>query len=152
LGNNPSELLAPLDDQHDQIKAFELANNRWADRMTTWMKDGAAAIAQAQGGGSVTLRDNHVASLSSLSERLGKIKQGDEAQRRVCCNLLLDAFTWHKGDVDRVIDTLHTDAFQWWWDTDKRTTLENYTNPYTDEQLRSLADLKVLELPAKAGK
>jgi len=149
-GNNPSELLAPLDHDHDQINAFVLANNRWADAVTSWMKDGAEAIAHVAGDD--WLNPDHVASLSALGSRLSAVKDGDEAHKRDCCNLLLDAFTWHKSDADRVVATLKIgqapakdcDGNHWWWDTDKQTTLANYVNPYTDDQLEGFADLKAL--------
>jgi hypothetical protein len=149
-GNNPSTLLAPIDHDHDQINAFVLANNRWADSMTSWMKDGAEAIAHVAGDD--WLNPDHVASLSALSTRLKAVKDGDEAHRRDCCNLLLDAFTWHKSDADRVVATLKLghapaidcDGNHWWWDTDNQTTLDNYVNPYTDNQLAGFADLSAL--------
>ena len=149
-GNNPSTLLAPLDEAHDQIKAFALANNRWADAMTSWMKDGAEALAQVAGDEWLNL--DHRASRAALSQRLSGIKDGDESHRRDCCNLLLDAFTWHKSDADRVIATLKIgkapakdcDGSRWWWDTDKQTTLDNYKNPYTDDELNGFADLSAL--------
>jgi hypothetical protein len=153
-GNNPSELLAPLDAEHDQIKAFELANNRWADKVTDWMKDGVEALAKVANDGWVT--ENHRASLAELQKRVNGINKNDPAQRFTCCNLLLDAFTWHKGDAVRVIQTLQIganaapdcDGKYWWWDTDTTTTLDNYKNPYSDDELRKLGDLSALKVSA----
>jgi hypothetical protein len=157
-GNNPAEVLAPIDDAHDQIKAFELANNRFADCVTGWMKDGVAAITKVAG--DEWLNSTHTKSLEALGSRLSKVETGNTspAHRLVCCNLLLDAFTWHKGDAERVNATLKIGKSpmqdcgggHWWWDTDKKTTLENYKNPYTDEYIKKLTDLNTLKLSQHA--
>jgi len=157
FGNNPSTVLAPLDDEHDQIKAFELANNRWADAVTSWMKQGVLAVAEVTSEpweDSSThiprLDPKHAASLDALKKRLSTVEEKKEEHRRVCCNLLLDAFTVHKGDLDRVVNTLEIGADpvegDWWWDAGDKTKFEAYQNPYTDEQLKDLADLSKLQL------
>lgn len=150
-GNNPSPVLAPIDKDHDQIAAFELANNRWADAVAGWMKEGIAALDLLIGDGWIT--EDHKPALAALKTKVADTKQETRGQRRICCNLLLDAFTWHKSDADRVNDTMkigahakpESDGTRWlWWDTDTITRPQTYQNPYTDDQLKKLGDLDAL--------
>jgi hypothetical protein len=151
-GNNPSPVLAPIDKDHDQIAAFELANNRWADAVAGWMKEGIAAMDLLIGDGWIT--DNHKPALAALKTKVADTNQATPAKRRICCNLLLDAFTWHKSDADRVNDTMKIgahpkpgcDGTKLWWDTDTTTRPETFLNPYTDDQLKKLGDLNELSL------
>jgi hypothetical protein len=151
-GNNPSEVLAPLDAAHDQIAAVQQGNDLWADAMTAWMKDGIDALDKVVA--DKWVKDDHIASLKALGKRLSEADATKDPGRRTCSNLVLDAFSFHKGDADRVISTLtigqnpmaNCDGATWWWDSDNSTTLDNYTNRYTDNELSDMADLSALKL------
>jgi hypothetical protein len=149
------------------MQTIQKANDTWADQMTIWLATGAKALSEARK--SKWVEPYHTVSVDSLNELL---KTSDEdcvdklmkSNRYACCNLVLDAFTWHKKDVARVLDTLqwgenaHPDLKKdGWWQVGhpnlKRAHIypdpKPYQNPYTDQQVRELVDLSALDIKAK---
>jgi hypothetical protein len=150
------------------METIQKANDTWADQMTIWLTTGAKALNEA-----VTnkwVETYHVLSVNSLNELLKTsaedcVDKLTKSNRYACCNLVLDAFTWHKKDVARVLDTLRwgtpthevfTD--KGWWQVGapnlKRANLypdqKPYQNPYTDQEVKELVNLAALDIKAKA--
>jgi hypothetical protein len=134
-------------------KAIKQANDNWAKLMTKWMQEGSKALDEVRRVYGMLDRP-HQESLAALHKRVDGIKDEKDTEEpsRVCCNLLLDAFTDHKSDYDRVLDTLQA----WWGDKNNGPKswkdYESYRNPFTDDYLRKFPKLEQLSLTEEKEK
>jgi hypothetical protein len=150
------------------------ANETWADCMTKWMTSGAKALSQSVKADIESVQSEHRVSVDSLNTLLKTsdtncVDNLKQSNKFTCCNLLLDALTIHKKDVDRVLATLRwgkgkaepkieTDGFKWlagppnlgvnYMDLDKK---QPYQNPLDNLEVKGLKNLAALDARAKGA-
>jgi len=140
--------------------SIKFANERFADYVTKWMKTGAKALSEAvqqdkpKPDKQKWVEPNHARSVDILNNLATT-----PANKYTCCNLLLDAFTVHKKDVDRVRATLQwataapdtkSEGFKWLVAPPKWKEIVTYQNPYTDQDVKEMTNLAALDIKAKA--